>query len=323
MFTPIKTPLTPAEKKEGHSIKAKTFNLSSIPQVMDKLGWAVAARVMRRWFAGQPYELPISVKQGDTAASALNEENLIIDIPFEWLFTGSKRVKPRLDEYIAGFSSLSEFNGSVGRLKGSINELSRGLIVLMTRLQRVGLLDTKTKMLNSAYLDYSDKTALELEDISQFNLIRFGASDWEKATDSLDDVYGALGTFAVKVAATKVRTISNDRGFSTIEIEQIGLYARDTYDFLNAGDDQLLGYWSPEGVIRPGPIDYLAGAGLIEKGGVEYYRVTNGHFNKYRKLHGKGGDMMIYTAVKLYDVSFVIHLGPIDFDEYLSRSEPK
>ncbi|WP_460164546.1 DUF6402 family protein [Pseudomonas sp. S2_F03] len=29
---------------------------------MDKLGWTVAARVMRKWFAGEPYELPKSVK---------------------------------------------------------------------------------------------------------------------------------------------------------------------------------------------------------------------------------------------------------------------
>jgi hypothetical protein len=323
MPAPIKAPLTPAQNKEGQSVQAKVFQLSSIPKVMDKLGWTVAARVMRKWFAGEPYELPKSVKQGDIAASTLSADKLITDIPFEWLFTGSKRVKPKVDEYIAELSSTSEFNGSAGRVKGSFDELSKGLIVLMTRLQRLGLLDAKSKKLKSSYLDYSDKTAIELEDISQFNLIRFGAKDWEKATDALDDVYGALGTFVVKVAATKFRTIQNDHGFPAIEIEQVGLYVRDTYDFLNAGDDQLLGYWAPEGVTRPGPIDYFAEPALIEKAGVEYHKVTNGHFNKYRQVNGKGGDMMIYTTVKLYDVSFIIHLGPIDFEEYLSRSGSK
>lgn len=323
MPAPIKTALTPAENKEGQSVQVKDFQISSIPRVMDKLGWTVSARVMRKWFAGEPYELSKSVKQGDLAASTLSAEKLLTDIPFDWLFSGSKRVKPKIDEFVAALSSSSEFNNSVGRLKGSLDELSRGLVVLMTRLQRLGLLDAKAKKLKSTYLDYSDKTALELEEISQFNLIRFGATDWEKATDALDDVYGALGTFVVKVAATKLRTISNDNGFPAIEIEQIGLYVRDTYDFLNAGDDQLLGYWSEEGVIRPGPIDYVTEPKLIEKGGVEYHKVTNGKFNEYRKLHGKGGDFMIYTAVKLYNVSFIIHLGPIDFDEYLSRSGSK
>ncbi len=32
---------------------------------------------------------------------------------------------------------------------------------------------------------------------------------------------------------------------------------------------------------------------------------------------------MVYTTVKLYDLSFIVHLGPIDFDEYLSRSGSK
>ncbi|WP_460164679.1 hypothetical protein [Pseudomonas sp. S2_F03] len=87
------------------------------------------------------------LRQGDIAASTLSADKLITDIPFEWLFTGSKRVKPKVDEYIAELSSTSEFNGSAGRVKGSLDELSKGLIVLMTRLQRLGLLDAKSKKL--------------------------------------------------------------------------------------------------------------------------------------------------------------------------------
>ncbi|WP_240996599.1 hypothetical protein [Pseudomonas viridiflava] len=37
----------------------------------------------------------------------------------------------------------------------------------------------------------------------------------------------------------------------------------------------------------------------------------------------KGGDLMVYKTVKLHDVSFTIHPGPIDFDEYLSCSGSK
>ncbi|WP_339456221.1 DUF6402 family protein [Pseudomonas sp. EA_65y_Pfl1_P120] len=268
MPKPISVPLTPAQKKDGQNVQAKTFQLSSIPKIMDKSGWTVSARVMRKWFAGAPYEMPKAVKQGDISASTLSAEKLITDIPFEWLFTASDRVKPKVDQYIADFFSTSEFNASVGRVKGSRDELSKGLVVLMTRLRRLGLLDIKSKKLKGAYLDYSDKTAIELEDISQFNLIKFGASDWEKATDTLDDVYGALGTFVIKVAATKFRTIENDYGFPAIEVEQVGLYVRDAYDFLNVGDDQLLGYWSEQGVIRPGPIDYFTEPAVIERSGL-------------------------------------------------------
>ncbi|MEB0043789.1 MULTISPECIES: DUF6402 family protein [unclassified Pseudomonas] len=319
----ITAPLTPATNKAGKEATAEVFQLTDIPVAMDKLGWKVAARVMRQWFRGAPYELPKAVKQGDIAASTLSAEKLITDIPFDWLFTASTRVKPEIDQFVADLSSTAEFNKSAGRLKGTLDELSNGLVILMTRLKRLGLLDADARTLKSSYVDYSDKSAIQLEELSQFNIIRFGATTWEKATDSLDDVYGALGTFVVKIAATKFRTISNDHGFPAIEIEQVGFYVRDTYDFLNVDGDQLLGYWSREGVIRPGPIDYLSEPGFIDKGDTRYFKVTNGHFNKYRELNKKGGDMMIYTAVKLYETSFIIHLGPVDFEEFQSRASGK
>lgn len=321
MIFPQAAQLTLAKDKEGHKVEAKTFPISSIPVVMDRMGWAVAARIMRQWFAGEPFELSQDYKQGKLPASSLDAKNLIADIPFDWLFTASDRVKPRVDEFLAELSTATEYNSSVGRAKGSLNELSNGLVVMMTRLKRLGLLDANAGKLKDAYTDFSDKTAIELEELSQFNLIRVGSTSQEQATDALDDVYGAFGNFLVKVAATRFRTIVDDNGFQAIEIEEVGLYGRDTYDFLNVDGDQLLGYWADEGVLRPGVYDYyIAKPDVISSEGVDYCRITNDHFNQYRKLHNKGGDMISYTTVKLYETSFIVHLGPIDFEEYKLRA---
>lgn len=318
--TPIRSRLTPASQVAGQDSPVETFKITDIPQAMDTLGWSEGARVMRKWFDNPAYELPMEVKRGNVPPSNLIPAHLLTDIPFDWLFSSSTRVQRHVEELISALSHVTEFNATVGRLKSPLDQLSRGLIVLMTRLQRIGHLDEKTRTLQNAYEDFSDLSAIQLEDTSQFNLIRIGASTWEKATDALDDVYGALGSFAIKIAATKIRTMANDHGYPAIEIEEIGLYVRDTYDFLNTDGDQLLGYWNKEGVIRPGPIDYLTEPDFIDKADARYFKVTNDSFNSYRTKWNKGGDFLIFSTVKRYPVSIVVHLSDTDFEEFKARA---
>ena len=143
---------------------------------------------------------------------------------------------------------------------------------------------------------------------------------WEKSTADLDEIYGALGSFAIKIAATKFRTIANHHGFPAIEIDEIGLYVRDTYDFLNVEGDQLLGHWSKKGVIRPGLIDYYAEPNFIDKDTTRYFKVTNDSFNRYREKTGKGGDFLAFSTVKHYPVSILIHLSDSDYKEFSART---
>ncbi|ELL7463519.1 hypothetical protein Q4J83_004083 [Salmonella enterica] len=71
---------------------------------------------------------------------------------------------------------------------------------MIGRLEHLGLVDRKSKAMKSAFLDYSEMPAIELDRTSQFNYFPIGDTLWEKATDELDDVYGALGSFIVKIA---------------------------------------------------------------------------------------------------------------------------
>ncbi|WP_349572227.1 DUF6402 family protein [Azotobacter salinestris] len=299
----------------------ENFKISDIPAAMDHMQWTQGARLMRKWFDGAPYELPTDVKLGKVSASTLGPAQLMTDLPFDWLLSSSVRVKPRIEDLVRQLSSVTEFSGTIGRLKTPLDQLSKGLIQLMTRLKRLGVLDEKRRTLRNDYLDFSHYSALQLEETSQFNWLAIGASTWEKAIDELDDIYGALGSFIIKVAATKICTMANDHGYAAIKIEEIGLYVRDTYDFLNAGDDQLLGYWSKYGVLRPGIIDYFfAKPNYIDVDGVRHFKVTNDSFNGYRKKWNKGGDFVVFSTIKHYPASIIVHLSPLDFDEYSSRA---
>ncbi|EPD3289587.1 DUF6402 family protein [Cronobacter sakazakii] len=60
--------------------------------------------------------------------------------------------------------------------------------------------------------------------------------------------------------------VSNDKdSLYRIEINQIGLYVRDTYEFKNDGDDQPLGYWGWHGVIKPSLINELFESKVVSK----------------------------------------------------------
>ncbi|WOC79731.1 DUF6402 family protein [Stutzerimonas frequens] len=316
----ILSQLTPASQTTGTEVRINPFKITDIPAAMERLSWTQSARLMRKWFSNPPYELPKTVKMGDVAASTLKPEQLLTDLPFDWLFSASGRIKPIIDAQVENLAVVNEFNGTVGRQKAVLDQLSNGLIMLMTRIARLNLLDGPRGTLKDCYLDFSHYSAMQLEEASQFNFFKIGASTWEKASDELDDVYGALGSFAMKIAATKFRTVSNDRGFAAIGIDEIGLYVRDTYDFVNVGSDQLLGYWSDERVIRPGPIDYFAQPNFIDRGDRRHFKVTNNSFNDYRAKHGKGGDFLVFSTVKHYPVSIVVHLSSTDFAEYHSRA---
>lgn len=321
IISPIFSKLTPASQVTGTDSPVETFKITDIPQSMDVLGWTQGARLMRKWFDNPAYEMPIAVKVGDVSPSSLNQQQLLTDLPFDWLFSASSRVSSQVESLISELQDVREFNGLVGRTKSPLTQLSNGLVVFMSRLKRIGHLNENAGVLHNAYEDFSGLSAIQLEETSQFNLMRFGATLWEKATDDLDDVYGALGSFAIKVAATKFRTLSNDNGFPAISIEEVGLYVRDTYDFLNTDDDQLLGYWSREGVIRPGPINYLIAPDYIDRNNERYFKVTNGAFNQYRNQQRKGGDFLVFSTVKHYPVSISVHLSRADFEEFNHRNQ--
>jgi len=115
-------------------------------------------------------------------------------------------------------------------------------------------------------------------------------------TDPLDDMYAALGRFLFRtvvqgsvvptptpVPSMTVRARPRSTYFRhTVNIEQVGIYVWDSYDYNGL---QPLGYWSASDVSRiplPG-----------------YELVTNGDYRQWRARHGRGGDFIVYSDVKI------------------------
>ena len=317
MSTTIVTQIKASEGSEPTEIIIDDFKVTDIPNAMDRNGWTISARFMRKWLNEPEYVLPRKAKIGNIPPSALPKNALVTDLPFEWLLTSSTRIKPRVDELLASLGSVNNVNPYIGHTKEFRNQLSKGLVQFLRRLSRLGYVDEHTRCLKDTYADFSDLSAIELEEKSQFNFIPIGSTNIEKLTDDLDDVYGALGNFTIKMAATRFRITSNYQGFARIEIDEIGLYVRDTYDFINDdGDDQFLGYWN-----HSGPYKYGASAKLdsIFSDNKTYLKATNNSFNAYRKKTGKGCDFIVFSTVQKHPTSIAIYLNDNDIKEYIDR----
>ncbi|EOC1487803.1 hypothetical protein ACI1AK_004167 [Cronobacter sakazakii] len=118
--------------------------------------------------------------------------------------------------------------------------------------------------------------------------------------------------------------VSNDKdGLYRIEINQIGLYVRDTYEFMNDGDDQPLGYWGWHGGIKPSLINEIFESKVVSKNGNDYYRVTNNSFIEYRENSKKKTTQkpgIFYSKVKKIPVDVIIHISKLDLLECQERS---
>lgn len=105
-----------------------------------------------------------------------------------------------------------------------------------------------------------------------------------------DGLTAAIANFNFHVAIKG--TVSYTQNSLEVTVEEVGIYARDSYDFINDGstywqcfycDDQPLGNWD---TIAP---ENLKGVG----------KISNNTFNNWRKANNKGGDFLVYSDIKV------------------------
>lgn len=313
----IKSKLT-SQNENKQTVPVRIFKITDIPDVMERKGWTVSARFMRKWFYDPFYEMTPKEKQNKVDMNTVDKNHIIEDLDFDWLLTSSLRIKPIYDTFVKQVSSVIEYNDYLGRKKQISQQLSNGLCYIINRLDESGLFISDE--IKDCYLNYGNLSAIELDKTSQFNFIKIGSTLWEKATDTLDDVYGALGSFIIKIAFTDLNVTRDTDGFMRLEIKELGLYVRDTYEFVNDGDDQPLGYWGENGVIKPGVISELLQKEYIDDDDCRYFRVTNSSFVRYRekyKNENKTGDFFVYSTVKKIPTNIIIYLNKIDMEEYI------
>lgn len=133
------------------------------------------------------------------------------------------------------------------------------------------------------------------------NVLPFG-----NMSDPLDDLYGAIGIGTMKIAVTGLATkLGNGR--TRIEVDEYGVYLRDTYDFNDGKSDwisQPLGYWGWSGVEKTLQLrwDIEIEPANVEKSEPDnkLYAVQNDDFRAWRKRFGRGCDFVIFSDVARY-----------------------
>ncbi|CAM3488663.1 DUF6402 family protein [Xenorhabdus bovienii] len=254
---------------EKTDIEMDIFYLNQIPDAMEKMGWEMAPKLMRHWFNTKPaYTFTEEVKTKyvrDKAIDIPDERINASIIKMEWALK-YKQPQDVMSVLINGWSS------------------SAGIDQLKIQLKKEG---------GKKELGY-EKDMREIDTFSVVNSRRFGSK-----FDTIDDWYGAMGNSNMKVAVKGY--VDKLNGKDVFVTEQIGMYLKDTYDFVGANEP--LGIWSKNGILdKISSVDYAAlyatGSWMalwVKYNG--YVPVINDSFRKWQKKYNEGGDFIVYSDV--------------------------
>ena len=245
-----------------------------IASAMKFMGWPVASSLMDKWASGSAWPMPAGVKLGTTSPGA------------------------HIDTTLVTVAWLKKFARAAIAYQSAINNALNvpAQKVLRARLAAAGWTSGNFS-LGSTSLD-----AKTLDTVCQTNFVQFGSTN-----DTIDELYGAIGkgTFKVAVVGRVILTAAKKPVFN---VDSLGVYFRDTYDFIDDGwISQPLGVWSKSRCLSKAETAayYLEKANrtlnpaarLIPSLFSGFEAVNNGDVCAWRDASGKGGDYVIYSDV--------------------------
>lgn len=267
-------------RKKPPQYATRLFQLRDIPSVMrSRLGWPVAAALMERWFNGAAYQMTQEMKESRSTSrlSRLSAAHLDENtVTMRWAL-GFARVRAAMESLHARWPSAA----GISQLKDRVENQSRGR---NHQCWRFGDLNQPAKI---------------LEDTCQVNYLAFG-----KLSDPMDDYYGAMGEAQINVAVSGIVTPQSD-GKTSIEIDELGFYLRDAYDFNDGRPfiSQPLGCWGFSGLECSIETNFSIAIEdkLVDEDPAilqnRKYLVLNNDFRKWRAKNNKGGDFMVLSDV--------------------------
>lgn len=222
--------------------------LTKIPGFMRAKGWNNGAALMDEWFAGAPNDKP---DQGSPDTTTI-----------------------KMDQWVLTFARAKEVFDAMVREKVWMNDAAKQALKLV--LRRKGLLGPVI----SRFGNLSAPAAMVHPDQINFRVVGAGMAVY---LAPLDDMYAALGRFAIYCAAQgQVSPLGPKQ--HQISIDGVGFYVRDSYDF---NGDQDLGHWN----FSTGDVGKLPSFGSDN--------VTNQNFRDWRTRNKKGGDFFVFSDIKI------------------------
>ncbi len=275
--------ITPTLDTDQKSEDSDTeFTVTDISNVMNnKLNWPKSAEVMDLWFSLPAREMTDKEKKNDTKAIHFPDAYINSTL-FNWIW----------------LEQFDVVNKALNALKGRLdNDAAKGII--KTRLINF-LTKNKSAISNGNRFDNGMSVA-ELHSNWQYQLANVSYDLGE-----VDDLYGSLGNFALYAAIKRfsVFPIGNNR--YQVVIPEVAVYMRDTYDFIGS---QYLGHWNFDGmglnlvggVANKISFEWTLPAWILKNGVADAF--GNSDFNSYRESENKGGDLLLFSDIKLLPVN--------------------
>lgn len=281
------------KEKQEKKVEVDFFHIDMIPDAMDNMGWIMAPKIMRHWFRISPsYSFDEKSKKYSLDSDARNlEPHMVNDdiVKMEWAV--------KYEQVASGIQIL----------KNSWNTV-KAREVLKRRLLHQGYNLKKFDVIGM-----SDDVKL-LDSTAQVNFIRIG-----NKTDTVNDWYGAIGNVNLKVCIRG--SVSCVDGFFIINVDAVGFYLKDTYDFLDdnflgVNIPELLGVWGKSRILNKAEtITYMSSYtqgifGVIARRFSGFVPVFNSDFRKWQSKHNSGGDFIV--------LSDVLWLEPLEKDKVIT-----
>ncbi|MGB5817859.1 MAG: DUF6402 family protein [Saonia sp.] len=237
-----------------------------VPNVMQALGWANALKAQNLWFS----------------SNAEDTEDVNVELEFvamDWILSYSRAN----DDYQEIITTIWNDSDNYDSLRQEINDMiafsnSSG----NPTIAELPTVEGETKAFGNFSLTILSGETLPLIEKFYYKSVQY---DYSILFDPLDDLNGTLANFNFRIAAQGF--LSLESGIVYINVNKIGVYVRDSFDFTDEGmGSQNLGYWN------------LSEKTVSKTPGSDYILIENIDYRNWRELHGKGGDFRIYSDVK-------------------------
>lgn len=261
----------------------KIHVIEFVPKVMRKLSWTYGEELQNIWFRGYPNKKPW-------------EEVILGVIKMDWVLS-FPRAKEIYNDLV---NNLWKEEKAINILKKMIKRMAQdnniGLKLPKENWQKVSFGVTSNRLIEYENVEQpKDNKKQHTEKMPLFERFYYSYKPYTLSRlppETLNDLVATLAAFNFHIIA--LGTITRIPEGFRIKINKIGVYVKDSFDFIT--EDEILGDWNITENKVMGAYSRIQLPTLPN-----YYRITNKSYREYRKDYGKGMDFNLYSDIKYID----------------------